>query len=394
MTRRTRPIPVYLTASLMGTLLVSACAEPLDFDLRGKMGGSVDTSQAARSATTARPRPDNRGIISYPNYQVAVARRGDTITDVAGRVGLPASELARFNGIELKDPLRAGEVIALPRRVAEPSPATGARTTGPIRPTADVDVTTLAAGAIERAAPTPARVADVSGVEPVRHKVSRGETAFTIARLYNVSPRSLAEWNGLDSDFTLREGQFLLIPVAAAPARVAAPDARVIEPGAGSPTPVPPSAARPLPAETLPPANTAQQVEEKPEPVADIGQASPAASNAAMVMPVSGSIIREYAKGRNEGIDISAPAGTAVKAAASGQVAAVTKNTENITIVVIKHPDDVLSIYTHLDNLSIKKGDAVSRGQSIGKVRAGSPSFLHFEVRKGFDSVDPMGYLQ
>ena len=48
--------------------------------------------------------------------------------------------------------------------------------------------------------------------EPIRHKVSRGETAFTISRLYNVSIRSLAEWNGLDSNFTIREDQYLLIP--------------------------------------------------------------------------------------------------------------------------------------------------------------------------------------
>ena len=38
--------------------------------------------------------------------------------------------------------------------------------------------------------------------------------------------------------------------------------------------------------------------------------------------------------------------------------------------------------------------DAVTRGQSIGSVRAGDPAFLHFEVRKGFDSVDPMTYLR
>ena len=49
--------------------------------------------------------------------------------------------------------------------------------------------------------------------EPIRHKVSRGETAFTISRLYNVSIRSLADWNGLDSNYTIREGQYLLIPL-------------------------------------------------------------------------------------------------------------------------------------------------------------------------------------
>ena len=113
-----------------------------------------------------------------------------------------------------------------------------------------------------------------------------------------------------------------------------------------------------------------------------------------MSYPVQGSIIREYAKGRNDGIDIAAPAGTPVKAAASGQVAAITSNADKVPIVVIKHPDNLLTVYTHLDGLTVKKGDAVSRGQSIGKVRSGDPARIHFEVRDGFDSVDPMGYLR
>lgn len=395
-------------------LALAACSGPLDLDLRGSIGNDFSTAEAAQSATAERPRPDDRGIISYPSYQVAVARRGDTVADVAARIGLPATELARYNGVQTEDSLRRGEVLALPRRVAEPSPATGAAITGPIRPAAKVDVATLAGNAIESAAPTPVSASDIqTGVEPVRHQVARGETAFTIARLYDVSPRALAEWNALDREYTVREGQFLLIPVTEEPPAPA--EAAVTDPGSGSPTPEPPSASRPLPAVTPPPAaaplppvtRTEETAAAQPaadaapapqpepdEPVADIGQDQAAAPDAAMVMPVDGSIIREFAKGRNEGIDIAAPAGTPVRAAASGQVAAITRNTENINIVVIRHPDDLLTIYTHLDDLSIGKGDAVSRGQTIGAVRAGDPSFLHFEVRKGFDSTDPMSYLR
>ena len=48
----------------------------------------------------------------------------------------------------------------------------------------------------------------------------------------------------------------------------------------------------------------------------------------------------------------------------------------------------------YIDGVTLAKGAAVTRGQTIGTVRAGSPSFLHFEVRQGIDSVDPMPYLQ
>ena len=84
-----------------------------------------------RVESAPRPEPDNRGVISYPNYQVAVARRGDTLEDVAARVGTDAAALARYNGLQVNDPLRAGEIIALPRRVAEPSPATGSPSCAP-----------------------------------------------------------------------------------------------------------------------------------------------------------------------------------------------------------------------------------------------------------------------
>ena len=49
-------------------------------------------------------------------------------------------------------------------------------------------------------------------VDPIKHKVVR-EAAFIISRLYNISVRSLADWNGLDSDYTVREGQILIVPL-------------------------------------------------------------------------------------------------------------------------------------------------------------------------------------
>lgn len=394
-----RSLPLRFGAPLAFAAALGACSGPFDYDMRGRMGGQVDTSQAALAAVTKRPQPDDRGIISYPNYQVAVARRGDTAADLAHRIGMPAGELARYNGIQPDDPLRAGEIIALPRRVSEPSPATGAAATGPIRPAAEVDIAALAGNAIDSAPATPAQtqppVQMQSGVEPIRHKVARGETAYTIARLYDVTPRALAEWNALDSEYSLREGQYLLIPVVEKPAASSPAPAGTPPPGTGSQAPEPPSASQPLPKDEPSVAESAAAAATSPsKPVANIGQSQSGGASAQMAMPVNGSIIREYAKGKNEGIDISASAGSTVKAAASGTVAAITTNTDNVRIVVIRHPDEVLSIYTHVDQLSVTKGDAVSRGQSIGKVRAGDPSFLHFEVRKGFDSVDPMTYLR
>ncbi|MEP3637818.1 MAG: peptidoglycan DD-metalloendopeptidase family protein [Paracoccaceae bacterium] len=383
--------------ALMGVFSLTACAEPLDFDLRGQLG-AFSTTNAARTATADRPQPDNRGVISYPNYQVAVAQRGDTLAQVASRVGLPAADLASYNGIATDASLRDGEILALPNRVSEPSPLTGALGTGPIQPSS-VDVTTLAGQAIDNSPDTSTQVAAAgpittplpqTGDEPVQHRVERGETAFTIARLYNVPVRSLAEWNGLGSDFAVREGQFLLIPVAqAAPPQAGSAvqqEEAVTAPGEGTETPTPPSASRPLPVD-----DSDQVVAAPPAP--DIGQTT-TSTQTAMSKPVDGTIIREYTKGRNEGIDIKGAPGGPVAAAADGTVAAITKSAEGVPIIVLRHPDNVLTVYANVENVSVKKGDSVKRGSSIAKLRDGDQSFVHFEVRQGFDSVDPNTYLQ
>lgn len=385
---------------LTAILLLSACGRSqLDWDLRaGK--GSLDTSEAALGATDPRPAADARGVISYPGYQVAVAQRGDTVASIAGRVGIAPDELARYNALRPADTLREGEVLALPSRVASASPAIGGVQTGGVigstAAPASVDVTSIATTALDRvgtqAPAVAAAPAKSTGSEPIRHQVKRGETAFSIARIYGVSARSVADWNGLGTDLEVREGQYLIIPTANGTAPKQA-DPVMVEttPGEGSPTPLPPSAKKPLPAEK--PQKASEKAKETPV-AADLGKDRTAASATQFAMPVSGKIIRSYVKKKNDGIDISAAAGSPVKAAASGSVAAITKDTQGTPIVVIRHADGILTVYAGVDGLKVAKGDKVSKGQTIAVVRASDPAFVHFEVRKGVDSVDPMAYLQ
>ena len=383
-------------------LALAACGDqPLDFDLRQNGAG---TAEAAMNATEPRPAADNRGVISYPSYQVAVATQGDTPASVATRVGVPPAQLALFNGVPLDAPLNQGTLLVLPSRVAEPSPATGSVIAGPIRPGSTSDLTNLAGAAIDRAqqgatatTPSPA----ISGREPIRHRVERGETAFSIARRYGISVRALAEWNGLDGSLTVSEGRILIIPVVAqagAPAAIGAPGSTVTAapltdaaaPGQGSLTPVPPSAAQPLPADEAPaPATSAAAAAAAPPAPAPAPATS--VSQSRLAAPVPGSIARAFSKGSNDGVDFAASPGTAVKAAESGTVAAVTKDANGVPIVVVRHSNNLLTVYAGVDGLTVGKGDSVSRGQTIGAVRSGGA--LHFEVREGFEAVDPAGFL-
>lgn len=380
---RTSRVSLWLGA---GVLALAGCSGDginfddisFDPDLRGSIRGEgFTTSAAARGATQPRPASDARGIISYPDYQVAEARSGDTLTTLAARVGLPENELARYNGLATGARLRAGEIVALPRRVSA-APAS-------------VDVTTLAGNALDRVGGSAsANTAAPAGPTPQRHQVSKGETAYSIARLYGVSVRALAEWNSLDSALSVREGQYLLIPTGANAAATPGSVTAETTPGAGSPTPLPPSASAPLPATTT---QTAAQVAESAPSSPNLAETRTAASSAAMTMPAQGRIVGAYTKGQSDGIDISAAAGTPVKAAQAGTVAAITRDTDQVPILVLRHEGNLLTVYAGIDNISVSKGDTVSRGQTIAAVRAAENAALHFQVRKGTASVDPMQYL-
>lgn len=378
---------------LLAPLVLAACvgAPPAwDFDLR------PNAPQGA--ATVAdRPAPDARGLISYDSYQVAVARRGDTVADVASRFGFPAPELAAFNGRTEADGLRAGEILALPRRVDGAAPSAGA----------GADIASIAGAAIDRAGPqtgtaTPAAVRSVApgGQEPISHRVTRGETAFSIARLYGVSVRSLAEWNSLGADLAVREDQFLIIPVVLE-AAASVDDSR---PGT-SIAPAPPSAANPLPSgiqtaalpdlqgtgsgtPTPPPSSTPAPTAAPATPVA----VEAPASSAPLIRPVAGTILRPFGSG-NEGIDIGATAGSAVQAAADGTVAAITQDTDQVPILVIRHSGGLLTVYANIQNITVSRGDQIRQGQQVAEVAPGDPAFLHFEVRRGFEAVDPADFL-
>ncbi|MCE2737101.1 MAG: LysM peptidoglycan-binding domain-containing M23 family metallopeptidase [Rhodobacter sp.] len=376
---------------------ISACSDNtalIDWDLRPDGAGAFSTADAARRATATRPEPDANGVISYPGYQVAVARQGDTVSGVAERTGIDPAELATYNAMSPDTPLNAGEILALPRRVGTSSSLAAGATVGAPIQSGTIEVTTLAAGAIDRAqsggtdaAPAPAPLVP-GGVEPIRHRVERGETAYSIARLYSVTARSIAEWNGLGPDLAVREGQYLLIPV---PLDSGTPDEVVTQPGEGSPTPPPPSAAKPLPDEKITPA--AEPAPETP-PSPKLEEERSSASAARFAMPANGSIIRGYVAGKVPGIDIGAAAGSPVKAAADGTVAAITKDTSQVSILILRHADNILTVYANIDGITVAKGDRVKRGQTIAAIRDASPAFLRFEVRNGIDAVDPMPFLQ
>lgn len=101
---------------------------------------------------------------------------------------------------------------------------------------------------------------------------------------------------------------------------------------------------------------------------------------------------------RNDGLDIAAAVGTAVKSVAKGRVDAADDDFEGIGgIVVLNHGDGFYTLYSHLSEVSVRSGQEVTPGQVIGRVGdEGSLKgpMLHFEIRKGTSAQNPETWLR
>jgi murein DD-endopeptidase MepM/ murein hydrolase activator NlpD len=121
-------------------------------------------------------------------------------------------------------------------------------------------------------------------------------------------------------------------------------------------------------------------------------------SSSGFIWPVSGIVTSGYGMrwgSLHAGVDIAAPYGTPVQAAASGTVISAGSMGGYGNIVVIVHGNGLATAYAHLSAIYVG-GGSVSQGQAIGAVGSTGHStgnHLHFEVRVNGSPVDPLGYL-
>lgn len=122
-------------------------------------------------------------------------------------------------------------------------------------------------------------------------------------------------------------------------------------------------------------------------------------STGGFIWPVRGTLVSPFGErwGRlHSGIDIAAPAGTAIAASASGQVVYASSMSGYGLMVVIQHAGGIATAYAHNSSISVSVGQSVSQGQTIAAVGCTGHCFgdhVHFEIRVGGSPVDPMGYL-
>ena len=109
---------------------------------------------------------------------------------------------------------------------------------------------------------------------------------------------------------------------------------------------------------------------------------------------MSASVSRAYNPANPNGVGYAVPAGTQVRAAGAGEVALISEELGGLgAIVLIRHPDDLMTTYATLSDVKVSQGDQVSAGQVIGEVAPRDRPELQFDVFRGTASVDPAPYI-
>ena len=123
------------------------------------------------------------------------------------------------------------------------------------------------------------------------------------------------------------------------------------------------------------------------------------ASSIAFIWPVSGLLTSLYGW-RNDrmhyGIDVAAPRGTTVRAAADGVVEFAGLRSSYGLLVIILHQDDWRTYYSHNSMILVEQGQSVSGGQAIAEVGStgrATGNHLHFEVHRGERRLNPLTVL-
>ena len=272
------------------------------------------------------------------------------------------------------------------------------------------------------------------------YTVKRGETLFGIALDHGLDYRELAEWNGITNAGVIRPGDVLRLgPPAAtaqAPSEVAVQvrpitgpgqvESRPLGPGGPAPQRKPDVAPRtsdettiariePRPSDSRPEAQAPAArppvpPPAKPEPPAQIAKVEPSPQAARpepgaepddedtveWIWPARGRIVARFTDSGNKGVDIAGRVGDPVLASAPGKVVYSGSGLRGYgKLVIIKHNKTYLSAYAHNNQILVKEGQTVAKGQKIGEVGAtdaDSPR-LHFEIRRLGKPVDPMKFL-
>lgn len=358
---------------------------------------------------------DPEGWSRAGGTQVTV-KQGETVYNLSRRFGVPASVILQVNGLASGNSLQAGQKIIIPTYVysknapvsmpdADPKVAAAKSSRGEKEPKLPAEQGTQVAVLPQQTKLKEAKLADQAIAAGAKdkaaasgtYKVAEGDSLSRIAKKHGVSTKALRDANGL-SDGIIRVGQTLKIPAGGNAVVADASSPAKLQPVQAKAEGSAKDQAETKVAAYTPPKRTEKLIEQAE---AEDAAAPDATGIGRMRWPVRGKVITAFGKGSgkaNDGIDISVPEGTPVKAAENGVVIYAGDGLKEFgNTVLVRHEDGLVTVYGHASELRVSRGDKVKRGQELalsGMSGSTDAPKLHFEVRKNSAPVDPATYLE
>lgn len=346
--------------------------------------GDTLATVSSRTNTPIRALIDNNALqppyILKPGQRLQIAQRqayvvqaGDTLSGIAQRFNVSQSALVDLNDLVPPYVIRIGQSLVLPSTIEAPQQTMVAQQ--PIESAPAGEITAAPLGSTSAPLPASGAVAGGAAAQP-------GAKPFQPSGTVNATLPAAGATTGPSTS------QSTVVPLepdltaAEEAAERAYEESRNQAAATGAPAPV----AQPAPATA--PTQTA---------AATVGPPS----KAGFSWPVQGKVIARFGTTsdglRNDGINIAAPAGAPVMAAADGTVAYAGNQLRGFgNLILLRHENGLITAYAHNQSMLVEKGAKVKRGDVIARVGStgsvDSPQ-LHFEIRKGEQAVDPLKYL-
>ncbi|MEM9421118.1 MAG: peptidoglycan DD-metalloendopeptidase family protein [Pseudomonadota bacterium] len=320
---------------------------------------TVATSSAVKTATPYAQDP----IYGISTRQTIAVEAGDTVYALARRFNVTPSEIISANGLTAPYALKIGQRVAIPQP--------------------QKTQTTVAQAPTPKAQPVSYTAQEkLDGI----YTVKPGDTLYSLSRQFDMDLATLATTNGLSAPYSLSVNQRLVIPASV-------------------------DAYQPATKLTQPVVRTAPLTVTPAAPAVPVGVPTPLIDAEPILVsktpesrfawPLRGAIVMSYgmtAQGvKNDGINIAAPVGAPVRAAADGEVVYTGSELEGYgNLLLVRHDDGWVSAYAHTDTILVPKGARVKQGQVVAKVgdtgNVEQPQ-LHFELRHELTPQDPIAAL-
>ncbi|AJY47144.1 peptidoglycan DD-metalloendopeptidase family protein [Martelella endophytica] len=382
-------------------------------------------AQPANPSTTySQPSVGAPSTLPSQTQDVATKRvmlRGDeTLSQFAARNGVSEQDILSANGMTSASQVRPGQVLLVPMLTTQPGVAKTASQSQGLVPTtpqpaptntpdqrvAVLPTTPTTREGVQSSSATASRTNESgagSAPQGGTYTVQSGDSLYKIAVANGVTVDALKAANGL-SNTNIRIGQKLVIPTGAAPPQPVEPVQTAATPQSQPQTAAPQqqAAASDNPKPYQPPAVEQKAVVEEAAVRPDAGEAVPEGTGISTYRwPAKGAVVVSFGQADgdsiSEGIDISVPAGTPIKAAENGVVVYADDGLSDYgNAILIRHDDGRVTVYGYAEQLNVKRGDSVQRGQTIavsGMTGKAQRPMVHFEVRENTKAVDPMQYL-